>query len=317
MADPDGLLLEEGVIEGIRRRGFELIPFEDPVAFRYAYESRFRSRWDRGEDTDLVVVRRSPASDLGGLPHDLLRAGRRLSFHLGDIFPSSVSRQATFAGKAPLFFPGSIHTTEKEPTLWAQFWGDQGLTPQEVVYRKVLKDEDLEKVADDLSHPKAKVVGLTVDKVDKIMHGMALGTSGMHNQVGQWARQPYVGALLDLLLERGFLVYLTSDHGNIEAEGCGRPSEGAVADLRGERVRIYPDGALREGVHKRFPDAMAWDPVGLPEKYFPLLAPPRRAFVREGERIVSHGGISVEELIVPFIRIDMPGGSAQAERRVP
>jgi hypothetical protein len=62
---------------------------------------------------------------------------------------------------------------------------------------------------------------------------------------------------------------------------------------------------------------MAWDPVGLPEKYFPLLAPPRRAFVREGERIVSHGGISVEELIVPFIRIDMPGGSAQAERRVP
>ena len=59
VADPDGLLLEEGVLAGIRERGFELIPFEDHIAFRYAYESKFRSRWDQGEQTDLVVVLRS------------------------------------------------------------------------------------------------------------------------------------------------------------------------------------------------------------------------------------------------------------------
>ncbi|MBU4402562.1 MAG: BREX-3 system phosphatase PglZ, partial [Actinobacteria bacterium] len=88
VADPDGLLLEEGVLEGIRERGFELIPFEDHVAFRYAYESKFRSRWDRGEQTDLVVVLRSGASDLGCLPYDLLQAGRRLSFNLGEMFPN-------------------------------------------------------------------------------------------------------------------------------------------------------------------------------------------------------------------------------------
>ncbi|MEI7671466.1 MAG: BREX-3 system phosphatase PglZ, partial [Deltaproteobacteria bacterium] len=88
VADPDGLLLEEGILEGIRERGFELIPFEDHIAFRYAYESKFRSRWDRGEHTDLVVVLRSQASDLSGLPYDLLQAGRRLSFNLGDIFPN-------------------------------------------------------------------------------------------------------------------------------------------------------------------------------------------------------------------------------------
>ena len=87
VADPDGLLLEEGILEGIRERGFELIPFEDHIAFRYAYESGFRSRWDRGEETDLVVVLRSDAGDFGSLPFDLLQAGRRLSFNLGDIFP--------------------------------------------------------------------------------------------------------------------------------------------------------------------------------------------------------------------------------------
>ncbi|MCX6569828.1 MAG: BREX-3 system phosphatase PglZ [Candidatus Aminicenantes bacterium] len=643
VADPDGLLLEEGILEGIHERGFELIPFDDPISFRYAYESKFRSRWDRGEHTDLVVVLRSQASDLSGLPYDLLQAGRKLSFSLGDIFPNlsysvvtaldrgdldalyeaqrryapgqlgdnatkefvlrhvfeiapelikqpsdllrvllrrhyrsqriptmlderfiqllrqsnifddwpletlisdresffaflqerwmifldreaakgepgvreggkpygltiegpvdlpfdhhdirvyidnlfvegllhsvshdhantlsktwvgigvrtapiedrsrrlgklidsleifipaddakhtdwfrfargwaelillaidqaeaipeqtgerikslqaqmdagfaawlfkryaglvnlppvppvmlhhlprflarqmgedrdakialivvdglamdqwlvvrsalalrqpgfrfreqavfawipsltSVSRQATFAGKAPIFFPNSIQTTDKEPALWAQFWADQGFTPNEVIYAKGLGDGTLEIFSEALSHPKVRVAGLVVDKVDKIMHGMELGTAGMQNQVRQWAQQPYLNTLLDLLLDRGFRVYLTSDHGNIEAAGCGRPAEGAVADLRGERVRVYPDAALRGKVKERFPAAMEWDPVGLPEDYLALLAPARQAFVQEKQHTVSHGGISVEELIVPLVQIE-------------
>jgi hypothetical protein len=646
VADPDGLLLEEGILEGVRERGFELIPFEDHIAFRYAYESKFRSRWDRGEHTDLVVVLRSQASDLSGLPYDLLQAGRRLSFNLGDIFPNlsypvvtaldrgdldalyeaqkrhapgqlgdnatkefvlrhvfeiapelvkqpsdllrvllrrhyrgqripadldnrfiqllrqnnafddwpletlvsdreaffaflqerwpifldreaakgtsgvredekpyglsiegpvelpfdhhdirvyidnlfvegllhsvphvhadtlsrtwvgigvrtvpiedrsrrlgklidslevsipaedakhtdwfhfargwaetillandqaeaipestgeriknlqaqvdagfagwlfkryaglvnlppvppvmlhhlprflarqmgedrnskialivvdglaldqwlvvrealaskqpglkfreqavfawipsltPVSRQAAFAGKAPIFFPSSIQTTDKEPALWAQFWADHGLTPNEVVYIKGLGDGSLETVSEALSHPKARVAGLVVDKVDKIMHGMEMGTAGMHNQVRQWAKQPFMNTLLDLLLDRGFRVYLTSDHGNVEAEGCGRPAEGAVADLRGERVRIYPDAVLRGKVKERFPAALEWGTVGLPEDYLALLAPARQAVVQEKQRTVSHGGVSVEELIVPLIQIERRG----------
>jgi hypothetical protein len=220
---------------------------------------------------------------------------------------TSVSRQATFAGKAPIFFPNSIQTTDREPALWAQFWADQGFAPNEVVYIKGLGDGNLETVSEALSHPRARVAGLVVDKVDKIMHGMEMGTAGMHNQVCQWAKQPYLNTLLDLLLDRGFRVYLTSDHGNLEAEGCGRPSEGAVADLRGERVRIYPDAALRGKVKERFPAALEWGTVGLPEDYLALLAPARQAFVQEKQRTVSHGGISVEELIVPLIQIDRRG----------
>ena len=220
---------------------------------------------------------------------------------------TSVSRQATFAGKAPIFFPNSIQTTDKEPALWAQFWADQGLTPNEVVYLKGLGDGGLEPVSEALSHPRARVAGLVVDKVDKIMHGMEMGTAGMHNQVCQWAKQPYLNTLLDLLLDRGFRVYLTSDHGNLEAEGCGRPSEGAVADLRGERVRVYPDAALRGKVKERFPAALEWGTVGLPEDYLALLAPARQAFVQEKQRAVSHGGVSVEELIVPLIQIERRG----------
>lgn len=220
---------------------------------------------------------------------------------------TSVSRQAAFAGKAPIFFPGSIQSTEKEPVLWMQFWADQGLAPNEVVYIKGLGDGSLDIVSETLCHPKIKIAGLVVDKFDRIMHGMEMGTAGMHSQVGQWVRQPYLSTLLDMLLGRGFRVYLTSDHGNVEAEGCGRPSEGVVADLRGERVRVYTDAALRSRAKERFAAALEWGTIGLPENYFALLAPARQAFISQKQRSVSHGGISVEELVVPLVQIERIG----------
>ena len=76
VADPDFLLVDELVFEGIQEKGFELVQLEDNIAFRYIYESRFRSRWDQGHDLDLVVVLHSQSSVLDQLPFDLLQNGR-------------------------------------------------------------------------------------------------------------------------------------------------------------------------------------------------------------------------------------------------
>ena len=138
----------------------------------------------------------------------------------------------------------------------------------------------------------------------KIMHGMELGTAGMHNQVRQWALQGFMSNLIDLLHHLHFRVWLTSDHGNMEAEGLGRPTEGAVADLKGERVRVYPDQILRSKVKEKFPDTIEWPAIGLPEDYLCLLAPGRSAFIHKGKRTVAHGGVSIEEVVVPFVEIE-------------
>lgn len=218
---------------------------------------------------------------------------------------TAVSRQAAFAGRPPFYFPGSLHTTEREPALWQQFWADALPNPVEAVYAKGLGDEhSLATVEELLAAPKVRVAGLVVDTIDRITAGMQLGTAGMHNQVRQWAEQGFLARLLDLLLARGYSVCLTSDHGNIEATGCGRPREGAMADLRGERVRVYPSVELRAHVQAAFPGAIAWPPLGLPQDYLALLAPGRTAFVPVGERLVAHGGLCIEELVVPLVRIE-------------
>jgi hypothetical protein len=221
---------------------------------------------------------------------------------------TSVSRQAIFSGKTPLFFPNSIMSTERDAAQWTQFWGDHGVGPMETSYLRGLGDlASLGTVTERLSDTRIAVLGLVVEKPDRIMHGMELGSAGMHNQLRQWALEGFMDKLLVLLLESGFDLFLTADHGNIEAKGCGRPGEGATADVRGQRVRVFPDRVLRAKVKTAFPLAVEWPAIGLPEDFIPLLAPENLAFVQESERIVGHGGASLEEVVVPFVQIAIEG----------
>ena len=88
VSDPDCLLLEEKIQEGIRGRDFELITFDDPIQFRYAYESKYRSLWDKNQEIKTSVILRTANHDLVKLPYDLIKASRHLTFNLGHLFPN-------------------------------------------------------------------------------------------------------------------------------------------------------------------------------------------------------------------------------------
>jgi hypothetical protein len=255
----------------------------------------------------LVVVDGMAFDQWIVIKHEVVRQCPTWRFDEGAVFAwvptiTCVSRQSIFAGKAPLYFPASIYNTAKEESLWHQFWSDHGIAGQDVAYLKNLGEaRTLEKVEEACST--VKVFGAVVNKVDLIMHGMELGTVGMHNQVRQWADEGFFAGLLDLLLTKGFMVFITADHGNVEAVGCGSPKEGLTAELRGERARIYSEPILRAAVASRFPGAIAWKPIGLPDDFLPLIASERQAFVQSGLRTVAHGGVAMEEVVVPFVHV--------------
>ncbi len=215
---------------------------------------------------------------------------------------TSVSRQSIFSGKAPYYFPSSIKTTNNEEKLWKQFWENNNLSKLDTAYKRGLSDGDVESIMDSILNPgKTKVVGLVVDKIDKIMHGMQLGSAGMHNQINQWCQKGFLLSLINFLLNNGYDVWMTSDHGNIECTGKGKPTEGVIAETRGERVRIYPSEELRSQVAEKFAFVKGWSPIGLPADYFPLVADDKDAFTNQGSTVVGHGGISIEEVIVPLV----------------
>jgi len=217
---------------------------------------------------------------------------------------TAVSRQALFSGLKPREFADSIAGTSAEPSLWSRFWQDQGLRASAILYRKGIRRVDqLDELAEALSKPSLKVAGLVVDTIDEIVHGAVLGKRGIASQIDSWCASGFVEQLFGLLLDQGFQVYLTADHGNVEAIGAGRPNQGVIAESRGERVHIYPTDLLRKQSAEQIPGTIELPSPALPSDFLPLFAGGRTAFVHKGEPLVAHGGISVEELIVPFITV--------------
>lgn len=218
---------------------------------------------------------------------------------------TSVSRQAIFSGLKPREFAETLESTSAEPAQWSRFWQDQGLRTNEVFYRKGIKRTDqLAELGTDLSTPSIKVAGIVVDMVDELVHGAMLGKRGIASQIEEWCESGFVDQLFSLLLDKGFHVYLTADHGNVEAVGQGRPNQGLAPELRGERVRTYRSETLATESAAANSNTYRIDLTGLPTNFMPLFAAGRTAFMQQGEPAVVHGGISIEELIVPFIKVE-------------
>jgi len=217
---------------------------------------------------------------------------------------TSVSRQALFSGLKPREISDSIDTTAQDSTHWSRFWQDQGLRAPEVVYRKGLRRTDqLVDLSTSLDGPMIKIAGIVVNTIDDFVHGAFLGRRAIVNQITDWVKSGFVENLFALLLDRGFNVYVTADHGNLEAIGKGRPNQGVAPEMKGERVRIYGNEALAESSCASAQNAFRLSVSRLPLNFFPMYAAGDTAFVANGEQIVAHGGMSVHELIVPFIQI--------------
>lgn len=217
---------------------------------------------------------------------------------------TSVSRQSIFSGRIPADFADSIDTTAKEQTLWKQAWQAEGIDPGKVKYQKGLGLGDPAEIKNKY-YTNTEVLGLVIDKVDEMMHGAVLGNVGMQQNVRLWLKGEYLKQVLhDLVDELGFSVFLTCDHGNLECRGTGVLSQGVLADMKGERVRVYPNDVLRSQSLRQYPGARAWEGGGLPDDFKAMILDGNASFTANGGVVVAHGGISIEEVIVPFVRVE-------------
>lgn len=223
---------------------------------------------------------------------------------------TSVSRQALFAGELPATLGQDLSSTAREGAWWLRFWEAQGLSPAEVGYLRTVRRAEDPGFRELVDRSEIRALGLVIPTVDEMMHGLPGEEAVMHAALLGWAAQGTLARLLGSLLEAGFTTWLTSDHGGTAAVGMGRPREGSLVDQAGQRARIYPDAGLRDLVLADFPEALPWPGWGLPQGCSVLLAPAGRAFTpRERQGALptparTHGGASLEEVIVPLVRLE-------------
>ena len=210
---------------------------------------------------------------------------------------TEVSRQAIAAAAVPIEFPDSIRTTAKEPQRWSAAWEATGAR---AAWVRIDGAHASELAA--VPFVGADVIGVVVSITDELMHSNdLLGDVGLHAGIEGWARAGVLHTLLVAAAEHGYETWLTADHGNLAVAKTRETKEGDFVERNGTRTRRYASRALRDDSAVQ---GIAWDELpGYPraEAERLLFAPARTGW---GPARLSHGGLSLDEVIVPLVRVE-------------
>jgi hypothetical protein len=255
---------------------------------------------DGDVDRVLLIV-------LDGLGHTQwahLRAG--LSCHAAEpgstlaLVPTytTVSRQAIFAGDLPVTYPDSLWTTYPERRHWETFWASEGLAVTAAAFYRVRGRLP----HDHIDFGTTRVTGVVVNAVDDLMHSSELfGDAQLLANLDVWLENGFLDDLVLRAHAAGIETWVTADHGNLECLPAGALSEGVAIESAGKRLLRYPNRVLRDASAA---EGIAWDDIpGMPGSAEPLLFAPGRLAFTNNQLSVSHGGLSIDEVIIPFARM--------------
>jgi hypothetical protein len=217
---------------------------------------------------------------------------------------TAVSRQALVSGLRPADFAATLDTARAEPKQWAAFWAREGLPAEACAHVHLALERD--GLPPEADSARTRALCLVENKMDDMIHDATLGAPGFQASLHVWL-EGYgrrVEEVIAGLLAQGYTVYLASDHGHIQARGLGRPSEGLTVDTRGQRARIYSDPHAAVNTQRGFPQTILWSDDGLlPDGVWVLMPEGRSAFATFNETVVTHGGLTLDEVVVPLVTI--------------
>lgn len=217
---------------------------------------------------------------------------------------TSISRRSLFAGEKPSSIPGTNGTARNEETLWRTFWRNQSRTQRSIGYSRgntLVSDAEVDELVHDAT---PAIAGFVINTIDDLMHATMMGMPQMHDGVRRWMETGRIRRFITRLLDQGYQVYLTADHGNICASGIGVPRQGDLIEESSARARIYNHASFADEAHTAFSeDSCVWPSHYLGTGQAVLLASGLNAFSPPGKEVLSHGSIALEEVFVPFIQI--------------
>jgi hypothetical protein len=203
------------------------------------------------------------------------------------------SRQAIFKGDKP----DLCADNSKEAKLFETYWLNQGVPSFQIDFKKFSVNDPI--LIESIT-PDTTILGLVCNDLDDIMHGSILGNGQLKTSTEQWIVKSKLVNTISELKAKGFQVYITADHGNIEATGLKnltlKDKLGALS--RGKRHLHFTNETLLES----FMELNTNIEVG--KKGLSLYLKKQDAFTTENSQVITHGGSHLWEVIVPFISIN-------------
>ena len=204
---------------------------------------------------------------------------------------TAISRQSLFSGKYPQQLPDPFSLKNEEKQFFAAL-AAYGYDKKEVLFTRGYQPEITSKTA---------FAAVILNDIDEFVHGQMQSGIGMYNDVNLYGRTQKLQNLIRYLVQNDFRVYLTSDHGNTPAIGRGKlKNTGVETESRSSRMVVREEFAGDLSDDDRL---IRYPGYYLNKNYQYYICENGVALETNDADVVAHGGISMDEVIVPFIEI--------------
>ncbi len=202
---------------------------------------------------------------------------------------TSISRSAIFSG----VYISGFSKTQDDKRNFKSFWEDREK------YTAFFREGEL---AGKVQLTGIDRVGMIYNLFDDIAHGMKFTAKSRSKDLYFDAIQKYLSEAnieneLFLLIDDGFKIYFCSDHGCVLSEGNGKKIDKYPIDKAGKRATIVKKSILND-----FMEEQKYQIPFIDDK-IAILAHNRTIFSNRNSVELSPGGITLEELVVPFVEV--------------
>jgi len=144
-------------------------------------------------------------------------------------------------------------------------------------------------------------IGLVFSFVDRIVHANLMDKSRLIYNIRMHLEKSNIDEFIRSLLYQGFRVYFVSDHGSIFCKGIGVNVSRDLVDSKAKRYLFSDKKELLEEYKTENSKIIQLKNM-IGENYLLLLTGNSMLAGRNDEGL-THGGISVEEMVVPFVEV--------------
>ena len=206
---------------------------------------------------------------------------------------TSISRQCLLSGKYPsqLLEPWK---QSKEKTEFMNCAKNLGYSEAQIAY---------ERGYDAQFGSFVRCGAVIINDVDDLVHAQTQGRLGMFNDDTVLANQKKLLEMSQRFLTAGYDVYITADHGNTTCTGRGKlMGTGVEMETKSRKFLVLRDFADKDKLMEKY-NFVEFPKYYLAKEYDYLICDIGESLDAKGEDVMTHGGLSLDEVVVPFITI--------------